>query len=412
MNPRRVVVTGASGITSLGSSWEELERRLHARRNAVKYMPEWAEFKGLNCLLGAPVENFELPETYTRKKTRSMGRVAKFATRSAELALEEAGLIGDPFLASGRVGVAYGSCVGCTKSIMEFGGMLAEHDTNCVTGTSYVRLMPHTTAVNIGIFFGICGRVIPTPSACTSASQAIGYAWESIRFGLQDAMVAGGAEELTPAHAAAFDTLFAASVKNKTPDLTPSPFDRDRDGLVIGEGAGTLVLEELEHAKARGAKILGEIVGFASNSDATHVTNPNRETMRICMEEALASAGIPASEVAYVNAHGTGTTKGDQAESLATYAVFGERAPVSTLKSYFGHTLGACGGIEAWLTLHMMNSGWFAPTINLHCPDPECGELDYIMGEGRAIDAEYAVSNNFAFGGINTSLVFRRWSGS
>lgn len=411
MNIRRVVVTGASGITSLGHDWETVGQKLRAGRNAVKQMPEWGEFRGLNSLLGAPVEGFELPDAYTRKKTRSMGRVAKFATRSAELALEEAGLLEDPLLGSGRMGVAYGSCVGCTKSIMEFGGMLMHHDTNYVTGTSYVRLMPHTTAVNIGIFFGIRGRIIPTPSACTSGSQAIGYAWEAIRYGMQDAMVAGGAEELTPAHAAAFDTLFAASVKNKTPELTPSPFDKDRDGLVIGEGAGTLVLEELEHARARGARILGEITGFATNNDATHVTNPNQATMKACMEEALAVAGISAADVGYINAHGTGTSRGDEAESLATAEVFGSRVPVSSLKSYFGHTLGACGGIEAWLTLHMMQEGWFAPTINLKNPDPACGDLDYIMGEDRKADVEYAVSNNFAFGGINTSLVFRRWEG-
>ncbi|MCI6530864.1 MAG: beta-ketoacyl-ACP synthase [Mesosutterella sp.] len=410
MTPRRVVVTGGSAITAFGSAWEEIKPRLQAGRNAVRVMEDWGQFKGLNCRLGAPVENFTLPEYYTRKKTRSMGRVAQLATRSAELALAEAGLSGDPVLGSGRTGVAYGSCVGCTKSVMEFGTMLSGHSTASITGTSYVRLMPHTTAVNISLFFGLRGRVIPTSSACTSGSQAIGYAWEAVRYGLQDVMVAGGSEELTPAHAAAFDTLFAASVKNDTPELTPAPFDKHRDGLVIGEGAGTLILESLDHAKARGARIWGEITGFATNCDASHVTNPNSETMRICMHQALESAGIAPSAVSYINGHGTGTVQGDRSESLATAALFGSRVPFSTLKGYFGHTLGACGGIEAWLTLRMMNDRWFAPTVNLREPDPECGELDFIIGQGREIDAEYAVSNNFAFGGVNTSLVFRRWA--
>ena len=409
MDFRRVVVTGAAGVTAFGNSWQEVGPRLRACRNAVREMPEWARFQGLNSHLAAPVEDFRLPPTYTRKKLRSMGRVAQFAARASELALAQAGLEGSPELAGGRVGIAYGSCVGCTRSIMEFGAMLTEHTTGSVNATSYVRLMPHTTAVNIGLLYGITGRVIPTSSACTSGSQAIGYAWEAIRFGLQDIMVAGGSEELTPAHAAAFDTLFAASIRNDRPELTPAPFDRDRDGLVVGEGGGTLILEELGHARARGARILGEVVGFATNSDGTHVTDPNRETMRRCMELALRSAGIPASEIGYISAHGTATQKGDEAESHATAEVFGNRVPVSSLKSYFGHSLGACGATEAWLTLEMMREGWFAPTVNLTHPDPACGDLDYIMGEGRSLETEYFISNNFAFGGVNTSLVFRRW---
>jgi len=268
--------------------------------------------------------------------------------------------------------------------------------------------MPHTTAVNVGLFFGIRGRVIPTSSACTSGSQAIGYAYESIRDGYQTVMVAGGAEELTAADAAVFDTLFATSQKNTTPKLTPSPFDKNRDGLVIGEGGGSIILEEYEHAKARGAHILGEIVGFATNCDATHITQPNRETIEICIRNSLSQAHIPPSEVGYICAHGTATTRGDIAEGQATYAVFGSKTPISSLKSYFGHTLGACGATEAWMSLMMMREGWFAPTVNLNEPDPECGELDFIMHEPRKIDTQYIQTNNFAFGGVNTSLVIKR----
>ena len=354
MKERRVVVTGAGGVTAFGNSWDEIKPRLQLCRNAVRRMTDWDVYKGLNARIAAPVEDFTLPDTYTRKKTRSMGRVSKLAVRSSEFALESAGLINDPVLSSGRMGVAFGSC---------------------------------------------CG---------TSGSQAIGYAAEAIRYGQADLMIAGGAEELSPADTAAFDALFAASTKNETPELTPSPFDKDRDGLVIGEGGAALVLEEYEHAKARGATILGEVAGFATNCDATHITSPNRITMEACLRMALESAGVPASEIGYVNAHGTGTARGDEAESFATAAAYGSHVPVSTLKSYFGHTLGACGAMEAWLSLMMMRDGWFSPTLNLVHPDPACAELDHITGSGRNLDISCFASNNFAFGGVNTSLIFKR----
>jgi 3-oxoacyl-[acyl-carrier-protein] synthase II len=269
-------------------------------------------------------------------------------------------------------------------------------------------MMPHTTAVNAGLFLGVRGRVITTSSACTSGSQAIGYGFEAIRHGYQDVMICGGAEELCAAEVAVFDTLFATSTKNSTPELTPKPFDKNRDGLVIGEGAGAVILEEYEHAVKRGAPILAEVVGFYTNCDATHITQPNRETMQICIEGALAMAGVKPSDIGYISAHGTGTSRGDIAETQATAAVFGDKTPISGLKSYFGHTLGACGAVEAYLTVRMMREGWFAPNLNLEEPDPACGALDYIRGEARRIDTDLVMSNNFAFGGINTSLVFRR----
>jgi 3-oxoacyl-[acyl-carrier-protein] synthase II len=221
-------------------------------------------------------------------------------------------------------------------------------------------------------------------------------------------MIAGGAEELCATEAAVFDTLFATSVRNDAPHTTPRPFDSGRDGLVIGEGAGCLILEEREHALARGATVYAEIVGFGTNSDGCHVTQPNADTMRIAMELALEDAGLAPHAIGYVNAHGTGTQHGDVAETLATNAVFGARMPISSLKSYMGHTLGACGALEAWISIRMMHEGWFAPTVNLDEIDPQCGELDYIRGEGRRLDCEYVMSNNFAFGGINTSLIFKR----
>lgn len=225
---------------------------------------------------------------------------------------------------------------------------------------------------------------------------------------MQTVMVAGGAEELCPSEAAVFDTLFATSQKNNQRQSSPCPFDRDRDGLVIGEGAGALILEEYEHAKARGAKIYGEIISFMTNCDASHITQPRKETMKVCIEQALKQANLSPSAIGYISAHGTATDRGDIAESNATAEIFGNQTPISSLKSYFGHTLGACGALEAWLSIEMMHAGWFNPTINLNNPDPQCGDLDYIMQSGRKLDVEYIQSNNFAFGGINTSLIIKR----
>jgi 3-oxoacyl-[acyl-carrier-protein] synthase II len=234
--------------------------------------------------------------------------------------------------------------------------------------------------------------------------------YESIKFGMQDIMVCGGAEELCPTEAAVFDTLYATSTMNETPELSPSPYDKSRDGLVIGEGGGSLILEELEHAKERGAHIYAELVGFGTNSDGKHATQPEASTMGIAMQLALDEAGIESDAIGYVNGHGTATVRGDIAETEATRHVFGREVPISSLKSYTGHTLGACGALEAWMSIHMMNEGWFAPTLNLNDVDDNCADLDYISGECRDIETDYIMSNNFAFGGVNTSLIFKRWA--
>ncbi|EHR0759559.1 beta-ketoacyl-ACP synthase [Vibrio parahaemolyticus] len=404
---RRVVVTGMSGVTAFGNDWQSVEPKLRDCQNATQYMPSYEQYDGLNTKLAAPILDFELPKHYKRKQVRGMGRVSKLATVATENALSQAGLIGNDVLTNGQTGIAYGSSTGSTDAIGAFGVMLNEKTTKAITATTYVQMMPHTTAVNVGLFFGLKGRVIPTSSACTSGSQAIGYAYEAIKHGYQTVMVAGGAEELCPTESAVFDTLFATSLKNEDPKSTPRPYDSDRDGLVIGEGAGTLVLEEYEHAVARGAKIYAEIIGFASNCDAAHVTQPQMETMQICMEMAMQNAGIPAEKIDYVSAHGTATDRGDIAESNATANALG-KVPISSLKSYFGHTLGACGAIEAWLGLEMMHTGWFNPTLNLENLDEQCGDLDYIAGQGRELDVKYLMSNNFAFGGINTSIIFKK----
>ncbi|MCH9691965.1 MAG: beta-ketoacyl-ACP synthase [Gammaproteobacteria bacterium] len=405
---KRVVVTGMAGISPIGQGWQQVHHALQSRASGVVYMDDWDKYEGLNTRLGAPVKGFNKPAEYTRKKVRSMGRVALMAVRATELALKNSGLLGDPLVTDGSMGIAYGSSAGTPSAMGDFGNMLINHRTDGLNASSYIKMMAHTAAVNIGVFFGICGRVYTTSSACTSASQGIGYAFEAVRNGNQIAMVAGGAEELCATEAAVFDTLFATSTQNETPTTVPRPFDRQRDGLVIGEGAGTFIVEEYEHAKARGAKIYAEIVGFGTNSDGKHVTQPQITTMQRALNQAIDQANINPAQIGYVSAHGTATDRGDIAESQATRAAFGRAVPISSLKSYTGHTLGACGVLEAWTSIEMMHQGWFHPTINLHSIDPECADLDYIQGTGRTIDTEYVMSNNFAFGGINTSLLFKK----
>ncbi len=408
MNTRRVAVTGIGGITAFGRDWQSIQAAFKAEKNAVKYM-DWRErFPELEAQLGAPIEDYAPPKHWTRKQLRSMGRVSYLCVDAAEQALTDAGLLGDESITDGRMGVACGSSSGSTKDIGDVGELLLTGTSRNFSANTYVRMMPHTTAANIGIFFGLKGRIIPTSSACSSGSQGIGYAYEAIKYGLTDMMLAGGGEEFCPSEVYVFDSLYAASRRNGEPEKTPRPYDVNRDGLVIGEGAGIFVLEELEHAKRRGAKIYAELVGYGANSDGSHVTQPQKDTMQKCMELALQDAGITPDKIGYVNGHGTATEKGDIAETLATEAVFGF-VPISSQKSYLGHTLGACGALEAWFSIEMMNGGWFAPTLNLNDIDPRCGKVDYILSGGREIQTDYVMSNNFAFGGVNTSLVFKRW---
>lgn len=408
ISPRRVVVTGMAGISSLGSDWPSISAALQGNVSGVRRMTEWDRFPELNTRLGAPVDGFTAPAHYNRKVTRTMGRVALMACCATETALADAGLLGEPITQDGRMGISYGSCSGSIDALRDFASMLFDGASGSLNATTYLRMMSHTAAVNIGIRFGIKGRVIPTTSACTSGSQGVGYAYEAIKFGKQKLMVAGGAEELSATQAAVFDTLFATSTLNDAPTTTPAPFDAGRDGLVLGEGATTLILEEREHALARGARIHAEVLGYGANSDGDHATHPNTVTMEVVMRQALEDAGLAPEAIGYVNAHGTATEQGDIAESQATHRVFGAAMPVSSLKGHFGHTLGACGALESWLCIEMMRAGWFAPTLNLKNVDPRCGALDYLAAQGRALQCGAVMNNNFAFGGINTSLIFGR----
>lgn len=404
---KRVVITGMALASPLGSSVESAFDRLQIFENCVKYDENLEEFARLNTRLCAPVQGFVMPEHFNRKVLRTMGPVSIMSVATAEEALKDAGLLGDEIITNGQTGVSYGSSSGSLEPLLDFHSLQATKEVKNVNSGTYVKMMPQTTSVNISLYFKTTGRLIPTSTACTSGSMGIGCAYEAIKYGMQTVMLAGGAEELNVAQIAVFDTLYATSQKNSTPELTPSPFDKNRDGLVIGEGAGTLILEEYEHAKKRGAKIYAEIIGFGTSTDGTHITSPNQATMKSALELALKDANVSADETDYVNAHGTATIHGDLAETNATYDVFKRAVPISSIKSYTGHTLGACGAIEAILSIKMAQNKWFAPTLNLKNVDENCGKLDYIKGEGRQIDAKVIMSNNFAFGGINTSLIFK-----
>lgn len=405
---KRVVVTGMALASPLGSDLKTAFEALQKFENCVEYDKSLDKYQRLNTRLSAYVKGFEIPSTYNRKVLRTMGPVSVMAVRTAEQALEDAGLLGDEIITNGATGVSYGSSAGSLDAIIDFYGMQVDKEVKGLNSGSYIKMMPQTTAVNISLYFKTIGRLIPTSTACTSGSIGIGYAYEAIKNGYETIMIAGGGDEMHPTEIAIFDTLYATSQKNDTPKLSPSPFDKKRDGLVLGEGAGTLILEEYEHAKSRNAHIYAEVVGFGTSTDGTHITNPNRKTMGRALDLALKCANISPDEIGYINAHGTATIQGDIAETNATEEIFNRKVPTSSTKSYTGHTLGACGAIEAILSIEMMNKGWFHPTLNLNEVDEECGKLDYIQKQGREIKTNYIMSNNFAFGGINSSLIFKK----
>ena len=406
MDRKRIVITGMGAWSPLGNTMEKAFSALRSLRNRVELQDGvLGAYRNFNTRLGAVVHE-DLP-SYPRKKIRTMGRIGVLAAAASEDALRDAGLLDDPVLTSGDTGIAYGSSGGSSAAFGDVAGFESNRDVVYLKGSTYVTMMPHTVPVNLSIFFGITGQIVPTSVACASGSMAIGYGRDMMLLGRERVMLCGGAEEFSPFSVGVFDALFQTS-RAEDPSLAPRPCDRSRDGIVVGEGAGTVILEEYESARARGAKIYAEVAGFATNSDATHITAPSADGMERCMRRALADAGLPPSAIGYVNGHGTGTELGDIAESQATARVFGSKVPFSAIKSYMGHTLGAAGALETVCTVLMQREGWLAPNLNLTDPDPRCGELDYITGEGRSSDAEFVMINNFAFGGVNTSLILRK----
>jgi 3-oxoacyl-[acyl-carrier-protein] synthase II len=405
---KRVVVTGLGLTSPIGSSLDDVSHALQRGEHGIRVMPEWSSVKDLQTRLGAPAVGADL-DRFSRKQTRTMGRVSLLAAFATDDAIRDAGLSREQ-VSSGRTGLSYGSTHGSTGAMEQFCKVLfSSGGLSGLSGSSYLKMMSHTCLANLAQCFEIRGRIVPTISACTSASQGIGYGYEAIRDGYQDVMLCGGAEELHVLHAGVFDIMFATSTRfNNAPERSPRPFDRARDGLVVGEGAGTLVLEELEQARRRGAHIHAEIIGYGTNCDGTHVTSPSAEGMAGAMLLALEDAKLEPTKIDYVNAHGTATELGDIAESQATLRVLGDKTPFSSTKGFTGHTLGACGAIEAIFAIAMIRDGFLAPSRNLEELDGRCAKLDYVMNEARRATPRIVMSNNFAFGGINTSLILER----
>jgi 3-oxoacyl-[acyl-carrier-protein] synthase II len=403
----RVVVTGLGLRSPLGHTRAALRDGLLEGRSGIRAMPDWNSLDGLRARVGAPCDGIDVSEI-PRKFSRTMGRVGVLAALSVRDAVADAGLPPE-VVASPECGVAYGSTAGSSAAQEEFlRPILGEHSIRGLLASSYLQFMSHTCAANIALMFGCKGPVIASCTACTSGSQGVGIAYEQVRFGRVPICLGGGAEELHILHAGIFDIMRATSTAYAdAPERTPRPFDRKRDGLVVGEGAGCLVLEEYERAKKRGANIYAEIIGYGQGCNGTHPTNSDPEGICIAVNLALRDAELAPSDIQHINAHATGTDIGDAAEAEAVHRVFGAKVPVSALKGYFSHTLGASGALESIATILMMREGFMAVSKNLDEPDPALPPLDHVLGSARQGPIRVAMNNNFAFGGINTSLIFR-----
>ena len=336
-----------------------------------------------------------------------MGRLSIFAAQAAQEAIDDAKLNGE-IVSSGRTGCVIGSTMGSACSLYEaYKTIVPNEDMTNLGSTRFFEVVSHTAAMNVAQHVGVSGAVISPNSACASGLQAIGLGYDLIRLGRQDVVLCGGAEELHSTVAGIFDVLLATSTGyNDRPEMTPRPFDADRDGLVCGEGAGIVVLEDLEHAKRRGAGVCAEIVGYYTCGSGEHVSQSSSEAILRCMRGALDEAGVEPGDVDYVNAHATATLQGDREEAKALAGLFGDKVPVSSLKGHIGHTLGASGALELIASLLMMREGVIYPTLNLERVDPECAGLDHVTTPERW-RIRLLMKNCFAFGGINAALVCR-----
>ncbi len=407
MSLKRVVITGTGVVTPFGNGLPALMKGLEEGRSAVRRMQGWEQYIGLQSLVAAPVE-MQDEKRIPRQKRRSMGRMSIFAAQAADEALSNAGIVlsqEDPW----RVGCVIGSTMGSAKSINDaFEIMLPKKDLSRLNSTMFFQCMSHTASVNVAQYLGLNGTIMAPAAACASAIHAIGLGYDLIRLGRQDVLLCGGAEELHPTVTGSFDILFATSTKyNDRPQMTPRPFDKDRDGLVCGEGSGLVVLEDYDRAIKRNANILAEIVGYSTTANGMHVSQSNRESMVACMRQALGDAGVTPGEIDYINAHATATLQGDQEEAEAILEIFGSSVPVSSLKGYVGHTLGASGAIELAASLKMMELGVIYPTLNLSVVSPECGGLNHVTTPVKGTVKTF-LKNGFAFGGINAALVCRK----
>ncbi len=408
---RRVVVTGMGLVTPLGTGLERNWEALMAGRSGIDRITRF-DASNFPVRIAGEVRDFNPEDWIEKKDIKKMDLFIQFAVCCAEQAMRQSGFKVSEQNAE-RVGVIIGVGIGglctieeCHKMFLETGG------TKRVSPFFIPRLIGNLAPGHIGIRYGAKGVNLTTTSACASGSHAIGEAFRLIRLGYLDAVIAGGSEAaLTPLGLLGFAAMKALSERNDEPQRASRPFDRERDGFVMAEGAGVLVLEEREGALARGARILAEVVGYGSNADAYHITapSPDGEGAARCMRMCLEDGEIDPNEVDYINAHATSTPQGDVAETMAIKTVFGERAaeiPVSSTKSMTGHLLGAAGAVESVFTVMAIERGMIPPTINYENPDPEC-DLDYVPNRPRPAKIRVALNNSFGFGGTNTTLAFR-----
>ncbi len=404
---KRAVITGMGVVSALGDGLTGLADGLRQNETAVRKMPEWSNYTGLRTMVGAPLV-MKNEKDIPRRNRRSMGRMSIFAVQAAEQALAHSAL-DRALLDRGRVGCVIGSTMGGAEALTKaFEIMIPERDLSLLSSMQFFQCLPHTAAMNVSQYLGISGYVAATCAACSSSLQAIGLGLDLIRSGRQDAVLCGGSEELHPTVAATFDILYATSTGyNDHPRETPRPFDRRRDGLVCGEGCGMVLVEEYEHARARGANPWAEILGYSTNASGSHVSQSSRDALKTCMMNALRDAGLPPAAVDLISAHATGTLQGDAEEAAAIAELFGGATPVSGLKGYLGHTMGASGALELAATFLMMREGVIQPTRNLREPDADCAGIRHII-DPLAKPLDVVLKNCSAFGGINASLVCRR----
>ncbi|MCP9451650.1 MAG: beta-ketoacyl-ACP synthase II [Nitrospira sp.] len=407
---RRVVVTGVGLVTPLGTGVEKTWKALCAGESGIRRITKF-DPTGYDAQIAGEVTDFDPAQFIEKKEIKKMDTFIHYAVGAAQLAVDDAGLKVTEEEAT-RVGVYIGSGIGGLGSIERYHDVLKEKGPGRVSPFFIPMTIINLASGQVAMRIGAKGPNSSIVTACATGNHCIGDAFRLIQYGRADVMVAGGAEAaVTPLGVAGFAAAKALSFRNDEPTKASRPFDRDRDGFVLGEGAGVLVIEEMEHARRRGAKMYAEIVGYGMNSDAYHITAPpeDGEGAVRCMELAIQDAGIGKDQIGYINAHGT-STMADAIETRAIKTVFGERAygiPISSTKSMTGHLLGAAGGVEAIFSILALFHGVVPPTINLDNPDPAC-DLDYVPHKARTVSITAALSNSFGFGGVNACLIFKR----
>ncbi len=412
MSDRRVVITGLGVISPIGLSKEQFWEGLKAARSGVVRVDDLIDLSGIEVKIGAPVKSFDPLDFMDKKRARRLGRATQFAIAASALALKDSALHLEREDLD-KIGVLLGTGIGNVEALTENHLKLLNEGPRRVSPFFVPQFMPNAVSGEISIHWGLRGPNYGIVSACASSNHALGTAADFIKDGYADIMLTGGAEAvLLPLTFAGFDQMGALSRRNDEPHKASRPFDKERDGFVLGEGAGVLILESLEHALKRDAHIYAELSGFGMSADANHITAPDADGAgaRRSMQMALQRAGVSPDEVDYINAHGTATPLGDVSETKAIKSLFGERAyqiPVSSTKSQIGHLLGAAAAVEAIATLLALEEGILPPTINYEHPDPEC-DLDYVPNEARRAEVRVALSNSFGFGGHNSTIVLKK----